>query len=68
MPVSCCSITWVTARFGGFRAGARVDAFTPTCGGAMFGYDSTPRPKIASTPESEIRIAITQAKTGWLMK
>src|SRR3546814_3285416 len=34
----------------------------------MFGYDSTPRPLIASTPPSVIRIAMTQAKTGWWMK
>src|SRR5579875_3649557 len=38
------------------------------CGGAMLGYDSTPRLKIDSTPPSVIRIATTQAKTGWSMK
>ena len=34
----------------------------------MFGYDSTPRLRIDSTPAITIRIAITQAKTGWSMK
>src|SRR5574337_265041 len=34
----------------------------------MFGYDSTPRLRIASTPPREIRMAITQANTGRSMK
>src|SRR6185312_14079765 len=37
-------------------------------GGAMFGYDSTPRFRMASTPPSEIRMATTQAKIGRSMK
>src|SRR5579875_669715 len=38
------------------------------CGGAMLGYDSTPRLKIDSTPPSVIRIAMTHAKMGRSMK
>ena len=34
----------------------------------MFGYDSTPRLRIDSRPAITIMIAITHAKTGWLMK
>ena len=70
MPVSCCSMTCVTARFGGVGA-RRPDsvALTPTCGGAMFGYDSTPqRADRDARRASVIRIAITQAKTGRSMK
>ena len=47
MPVSCCSMTWVTARSTvSALAPGIAGADTPTCGGAMFGYDSTPRLRI----------------------
>src|SRR5690606_21530227 len=68
MPVSCCSMTWVTALSVVSALAPGYDADTVTCGGAMLGYDSMPKPLIASTPPSVIRIAMTQAKTGWLMK
>jgi len=68
MPVSCCSITWVTAPSVVSALAPGYAALTVTCGGAMLGYDSTPRPRMARMPDITIRIAITQANTGWLMK
>src|SRR3546814_10704951 len=61
-------MTWGTSPWGVAALAPGELADTVTCGGAMFGYDSTPRPLIASTPPSVIRIAMTQAKTGWWRK
>src|SRR3546814_4477821 len=61
-------MTWGTSPWGVAALAPGELADTVTCGDAMFGYDSTPRPLIASTPPSVIRIAMTQAKTGWWMK
>src|SRR3546814_11642662 len=61
-------MTWGTSPWGVAALAPGELADTVTCGGAMFGYDSTPRPLIASTPPSVIRLAMTQATTGWWMK
>src|SRR5690606_39360209 len=68
MPVSCCSMIWVTAFSVVSALAPGYAALTITYGGAMFGYDSTPMSPIARRPPSAIRIAITHANTGWLMK
>src|SRR6185437_3419630 len=68
MPVSCCSITWVTEF-------CTVSADAPgkvapmlTAGGAMFGYCSIGSVVIDSAPAIMMTIAITHAKTGRSIK
>ncbi len=68
MPVSCCSITWVTVDSIVWALAPGYCAVTVTSGGAMSGYESIPMPCTEMMPNSEIRIAMTQAKTGRLMK
>src|SRR5690606_24044826 len=68
MPVSCCSMTWVTALSVVAALAPGYEADTVTCGGATCGYASTPMLSSEITPASEIRMETTQAKPGWLMK
>jgi len=68
IPVSCCSITWVTVEAVVSAEAPGKVAVTLTEGGAMPGYCATGRVMIASTPTPMIRIEITQAKTGRSMK
>src|SRR2546423_7616034 len=68
MPVSCCSITWVT-EFCTVSADAPGKvALMLTAGGAMFGYCSIGSAVIDSAPASMMTIAITHANTGLSMK
>src|SRR5437868_6293712 len=68
MPVSCCSITWVTefCTVSADAPGKLAPIFTE--GGAMFGYCSIGSVEIERPPASMITIAITHAKTGRSMK
>src|SRR5204862_133672 len=68
MPVSCCSMTWVT-EFCSVCADApgkvaRID----TWGGATSGYCAMGRPMIAPIPASMTMMARTQAKMGRSIK
>src|SRR5471032_2817492 len=68
MPVSCCSITWVTVDSIVWALPHGYCPVTVTSGGEMSGYESIPMPCTEIMPNRQIRIAMTQAKTGRLRK
>ena len=68
MPLSCCSITWVT-ELSTVSADAPVYVvLMVTRGGAMLGYCSSGRVNMDIAPASMMTMDSTQAKTGRLMK
>src|SRR5512143_623213 len=68
MPLSFCSITWVTVSCTVWADAPGYTAFMVIWGGAIGGYWETGRVLIASKPESMTMIAITTAKIGRFMK
>ena len=68
MPVSCCSMTWMTVRSTTSALAPGYVALMETCGGATSGYASAGSPRMAKTPPRVMTMAITHANTGRSMK
>src|SRR5262249_53264337 len=67
-PLTCCSIGVATASSSVFASAPTYTALRRISGGAMFGNWATGRPTIVTTPTMTIRMAITSATIGRLMK
>ena len=68
MPLSFCSMTWVTVSSSVLASAPGYIAEMPISGGAIEGYCATGSWRMASPPASMMRMATTHAKMGRSMK